>query len=163
MKKLLIILALFLLLNGVFGYHSEKINISETFPNKTITFKIDKIKNYTYMLSFTHYGNLQENMNVNIYLNEHLIYKINDSNDASPAYMRNVSIDITNYLVNGVNTLKIEGIDLVGGNSYHPYYVLKNIYINEPIKIATNGKFELLTVLLIMSGILVYKGWFNET
>ena len=82
MKKLLVILALFLLLNGVFGYYSEKINISETLPNKTITFKIDKIKNYTYKVSFTHYGNIQEGMVVNIYLNNHLIYKINHSNES---------------------------------------------------------------------------------
>ena len=101
-------------------------------------------------------------MVVNIYLNNHLIYKINDSNDASPAYMRNVSIDITNHVVNGVNTLKIEGINLVGSNSYHPYYVLKEVRINEPVRISMNGNFELVIVVLTISGVLVCKGDYDD-
>jgi len=162
MKKISMILIFLFLLGEVFGYYSERMNISEDQADKTVVFNITKINNYTYNLKFIHYGNLQEDMQVNIYVNDHLVYKINDSNDGSPAYKKNVTVNITNYLKNGKNILKIEGINIVGNESYHPYYVLKEVCINEPVRISMNGNFELVIVVLTISGVLVCKGDYDD-
>ncbi|ADC69093.1 conserved hypothetical protein [Methanocaldococcus sp. FS406-22] len=158
MRKYLIILALILFLNSSFGYYLGYIEVTESNPAKTITFNMNKVENYTYKLSFVHYGNIKENMQVNIYLNENLVYTIDDSDDTSPAYKKNISIDITDYLKNGENVLKVEGVNLIGNESYNPYYVLKDVYINEPTK--TPISFELMIYTLLIISYLIYI--FNE-
>ncbi|AIJ04914.1 hypothetical protein JH146_0063 [Methanocaldococcus bathoardescens] len=155
MRKYLILTMLLLLLNSSFGYYFEYIKITESNPTKTITFKINKVENYTYKLSFVHYGTIKENMQVNIYLNGNLVYVIDDSNDASPAYKKNVSIDITDYLKDGENVLKVDGVNLIGNGNYHPYYVLKDVYINEPTKTPIDFKLMIYTLLII--GFLIYR------
>lgn len=149
MRKYLIILVLLLFLSSSFGYYFDYIKVSESNPIKTITFKINKAENYSYKLSFVHYGNINKSMKVNIYLNGNLAYTIDDSNDASPAYKKNASIDITNYLKDGENVLKVEGMNLIGNENYHPYYVLKDIYINEPAKTPIDFKLMIYALLII--------------
>ena len=128
-NKNIIILCLFLLLlNGVFAYDFGKIKVNHNEDSKIYDFSIDKVENYNYYLTFEHYGNIGSGMKVNIYINGNLVYTIDDSNDGSGNYKKNASIDITNYLNNGSNTLEVKGINFVPGR----YYVLKNTHINEP-------------------------------
>ncbi len=161
MKKykysILTIFLLFLLfLSSSFGYYFDYIKVNENIPVKTVTFKINKADNYSYKLSFVHYGNINKDMKINLYLNGNLIYTIDDSNDASPAYKKNVTIDITNYLKDGKNILKVEAVNLIGNENYHPYYVLKDVYINEP-QTKTPISFGLMVITLLIMSFLIYK------
>ncbi|WP_423792907.1 hypothetical protein ACPB8Q_01515 [Methanocaldococcus indicus] len=155
MKKYIIVLILILILNVCMSYYINYIKVNEESPNKSITFTINKVEIYSYKMSFVHYGNINKNMKVNIYLNGNLIYVIDDSNDGSGNYKKNVTIDITNYLKNGKNTLRVEGMNLIGNDSYHPYYVVKDININEPIKTPIN--FELMIFSLLIIGLIIVK------
>ncbi|MBW9221455.1 hypothetical protein KKP97_00125 [Methanothermococcus sp. SCGC AD-155-C09] len=133
-KNILILCLFLLLLNGVFAYDFGKIKVNHNDGSKTYDFNIDKVENYTYNLNFEHYGNIGSGMKVNIYINGNLVYTIDDSKDGSGRYKKKVSIDITNYLNNGSNTLKVEGVNLVADPSrdYYPYYALNKVHINEP-------------------------------
>ena len=82
-----------------------------------------------------------------------MVYTIDDSNDSSPAYKKNVSIDITDYLKDGENVLKVEGVNLIGNETYHPYYVLDEVYINEPVK--SSITFESIILILLIIGFLI--------
>lgn len=131
-NKNIVILCLFLLLlNGVFAYDFGRINVNYNNENEICNFNINKVENYTYYLTFEHYGNINKTMKVEIYLNGNLIYTIEGDNRGFPFDKNNVSIDVTNYLNNGSNTLRVEGINFVPGR----YYVLDNIHINEPLTI----------------------------
>jgi len=130
LNKNIVILCLFLLLlNGVFAenveYNFGYIKINRTKTTEICNFFIDKMENCIYILTFEHYGNINESMKVEIYLNENLIYIIDDSNDGSSRYKKNVSIDITSYLENGSNTLMVEGKNL----DKRRYYVLNKTSI----------------------------------
>ena len=151
---------LLLFLSSSFGYYFEYIKVTESNPTKTIIFNIDKVENYTYKLSFVHYGNIKESMQVYIYLNGNLVYTIDDSNDASPTYRKNATINITNYLRNGENVLKVEGVNLIGNENYHPYYVLDEVYINEPTKAPINFKLMIYTLLII--SFLMYREYLKK-
>ena len=132
LNKNIVILCLFLLLlNGVSADNVKhigyiKINYRET--TEIYNFSINKMEDCTYILTFEHYGNINESMRVEIYLNEKLIYTIDDSNDGSTNSKKNVNIDITNYLENRSNTLKVVGINITKG-SYPSYYVLNKTSI----------------------------------
>ena len=81
LNKNIVILCLFLLLlNGVFAenveYNFGYIKINRTKTTKICNFFIDKMENCIYILTFEHYGNINESMKVEIYLNENLIYII---------------------------------------------------------------------------------------
>ncbi|XRO75804.1 hypothetical protein ACO3TA_02785 [Methanocaldococcus sp. 28A] len=154
MRKCYIILLVFLLLNSIFGYYLGYIKINEESPTYKEEFDINKLVNYTYKLYFIHYGNIKENMQVNIYLNEKLVYKIDDSIDGSGNYKKEAVIDIRDYLKDGKNVLKVEGINLKGNETYHPYYVLDEVYINEPTKSPISFGSVFLTLILI--GLIIF-------
>ena len=135
LNKNIITLCLFLLLlNGVFAYNFGYIKVNHNDGSKTYDFSIDKVENYNYYLTFEHYGNIGSGMKVNIYINGNLVYTIDDSKDGSGRYKKKASIDITDHLNNGSNTLKVEGVNLVADPSkdYYPYYALNKVHINEP-------------------------------
>ncbi|CAB3289251.1 conserved protein of unknown function [Methanocaldococcus lauensis] len=153
MKTLLLILLSLLLLNCIFGYYFGYIKVNEKSPTYKKGFYIN-VENYTYKLHFIHYGNIKENMQINIYLNGKLVYSIDDSIDGSGSYKKNASIDLTNYLKDGENVLKVEGINLKGNETYHPYYVLDNVEIKEPTKSPISFGSNVLTLILI--GIIIF-------
>lgn len=131
-NNLFFVFSIFLLISSVYSYSDYyKVNVDE--KSKTETFNIDKVENYTYKLSYVHYGNLQEGMYVKIFVNGHNIreYSKDLSNTGSGAYKKlENKTDITNYLVNGSNELKIESNIWKTENS-SPYYVLENFEITE--------------------------------
>ncbi|AEF95783.1 hypothetical protein [Methanotorris igneus] len=145
--KIFIFVLIFVKLIEVDAYYFDYIKVNEK-QNVSVEFECDKIGNYTYKLHFIHYGNIKENMQINIYLNGNLVYKIGDSNDASPAHEKNVTVDITDYLKDGENVLRVEGISIKGNETYHPYYVLDEVYINEPIKSPISFRSVVLTLIL---------------
>ena len=148
-KIFLIFLIIFNILS-VNAYYCSEMEITSKIPEKTVSFNIHKISNYTYSISFTHYGNIKNYTTVEIYLNNHLIYVIKKSNNntGSGNYKKSVSINITNYLNNGENTLKMVGHNMNASN-YTPYYKLENIHINEPIKLPVPTPTLILSILLI--------------
>ncbi|EHP87931.1 hypothetical protein [Methanotorris formicicus] len=151
MKKIVLMLIIFLIMGNVFGYYFGYIKVSGSNPLYEKEFDIEKVGNYTYYLNFVHYGNINESMEINIYLNGDLVYKIDDSNDAFPANKKNTSVDVTSYLKDGKNVLKVEGINLTGR-----YYVLDDTQIIEPIKTPITPK-SILTILLILTYILYVR------
>ncbi|XRP97101.1 hypothetical protein ACO3UB_00890 [Methanocaldococcus sp. 16A] len=149
MRKILLILLHLLFLNSIYGYYFGYIKVNENTLLYEKDFKINKDENYKYKLYFVHYGNINENMKVKIYLNDNLIYTIDDANDGSGNYKKKVIIDITDYLENGENVLKVEGINIKGNETYHPYYVLDECYIDEPMKTSITFGSVFLTLILI--------------
>ena len=133
LNKNIVILCLFLLLlNGVFAddgdeKHLGKITISSSISERIINFDINKLENYRYYLKFEHYGTIGEDIQVNVYINENLVYTIDDSNNVPPWSPEEVEIDITEHLENGNNILRVEGINL--SRYRRRYYTLNNIYI----------------------------------
>ncbi|MBW9222922.1 hypothetical protein KKP88_00710 [Methanothermococcus sp. SCGC AD-155-K20] len=136
-KNIVIPCLFLLLLNGVFAYDFGYIKVNHNEGSKTYDFNIDKVESYTYYLTFEHYGNINDSMKVEVYLNGNLIYTIDDSSKGFTWGKENASIGITNYLNNGSNTLKVEGTNLVAdtGIGYYPYYALNKVHINEPFTI----------------------------
>ncbi|XRO77717.1 hypothetical protein ACO3VM_04090 [Methanocaldococcus sp. 10A] len=156
MKRFMLILLLLLFLSSIFGYYFGYIKVNEESPSYKKEFDINKVENYTYKLYFIHYGNIKENMKVNIHLNGNLIYTIDDANDGSGHYKKETVVDITDYLKDGKNVLKVEGIHINGNETYHPYYVLDNVYINEPTKSLISFKCGVLTLILMGFIIIFY-------
>ena len=158
LKIFLILIILNIFLVSVNAYHCSEIKITSENPEKTVSFNIHKTLNYTYNMSFTHYGNIKNYTTVEIYLNNHLLYTIKKSNNntGSGNYKKSVSINITNYLNNGENTLKMRG-DNMNALNYTPYYTLENIYINEPIKSSVPTPALIIGSLLITIIILKNK------
>ena len=157
MRKIFILMILlFISIISVNAYYLGYIEVKEDCFNITKSFNINKIDNYTYYLKFIHYGNINSSMEVDIYLNGRLVYKIDDSNDGSGNYKKNVSIDITNYLKDGKNVLRVVGINLMGNELYHPYYVLNNVYINEPTKTPIKFEIAILTLILMTTIVRCY-------
>ena len=151
--NLLKIFLIFLIILNIFSvnaYYCSEIEITSKIPKKTVSFNIHKISNYTYNISFTHYGNIKNYTTVEIYLNNHLIYTIKKSNNntGSGNYKKSVSIAITNHLNNGENTLKMTGLNM-GALNYTPYYKLENIHINEPVKSPVPTPTLIISILLI--------------
>ena len=153
MRKYSIILIFFLFLSSSFGYYFGKINVSTNHPVYEKEFEINKVENYTYKLSFVHYGVMNKTGRINIYLNDNVIYTIDKTNkiNINQKPYPKVSIDITGYLKEGKNTLKVYAENL----NNHNYYVLKDVYINEPTK--TTIGFELMIYTLLIIGYLMYK------
>lgn len=152
--KYLILIMLLLFLSSSFGYYFGKITVSTNHPVYEKEFEINKVENYTYKLSFVHYGIMNKTGVIYICLNDVVIYKIDKSNkiNINQKPYSNVSIDITDYLKDGRNKLKVYAEKL---NS-HNYYVLKDVYINEPTK--TPISFGLMVSALLVIGLLIIRG-----
>ncbi len=150
MKKYLIFFLLFLCINISYSYNFGYIKLNVTNPMYMKEFYIDKA-NYSYIFSFNHYGNINKSMKIEIYLNENLIYIIDDSNDGSGNYKKSVSLNVSKYLRNGKNILKIKGY-LKKGN-YSPYYVLSNAQISEPYTVPISNFMVFITLMIL--GIIV--------
>ena len=151
---LTIFLLFLLLLNSSFGYYFGKINVSTNHNIYEKEFNINKVENYTYKLSFIHYGIMNKTGVVYIYLNDIVIYKIDKGNkiNSNQKPYPKVSINITDYLKDGRNKLKVYAEKL---NS-HNYYVLKDVYINEP-QTKTPISFGLMIITLLIMSFLIYK------
>ncbi|ABR56229.1 hypothetical protein [Methanococcus aeolicus] len=149
--NILIILLVLIIIVPINAYYTSEISINSNIPEKNISFTINKISNYdNYNISFTHFGNIKNYTVVKIFINNKEIYTISKSNNntGSGSYKKSISIDITNYLNNGDNTLKMVGNNM-GAPNYTPYYKLKNIHITEPVKT------PIPTIALIFSSILI--------
>ena len=133
-RNILILILLLLLLDGAFAYNFGYIKINYKESSKTYNFHINKVENYTYYLTFEHYGNIDSDMGVKIYINGEVIYSIEGDGRGFTWDVKKVKIDVTNYLNNGNNTLRIEGVNLKTDpdRKYYPYYVLDNVKIDEP-------------------------------
>ncbi|ENN96587.1 hypothetical protein J422_01455 [Methanocaldococcus villosus KIN24-T80] len=133
LKKMIILVGILLLISAIYGeaLNLGSLNVTKKQKMKNISFTINKVKNQKYTLNFIHYGNINENMKVYLYLNDNLIYTIGDSNDGSGHYKKRKSLDITKYLNDGSNILKLEGENLNTAN-YSVYYKLENITISTP-------------------------------
>ncbi|WP_456471497.1 hypothetical protein [Methanocaldococcus sp.] len=142
--KILRILIILFLLSYVSAFYYDKIIINENNPEKEINFNFSKVDNYKYNLTFFHYGNIKRDMKVEIYLNNKLIYIIDKS--AFPGDKKFVSLDITDYLKDGRNVLKVKGVNFNNSPNYSPYYALDNIYINHP----SNSPINLSLILILL-------------
>lgn len=162
-RSILMLLFLLLVVNGVFAYNFGYIKINYKESNKTYNFHIEKIENYTYNLTFEHYGNIDEDMKVNIYLNDKLIYTIEGEGRGYTWGKKKTKIDITEYLNNGGNTLRIEGINLNSSSkdNYHPYYVLNNVEIDEPFILRVSVSIAQV-VICIVTTTLVSMWYFKK-
>ena len=160
MSSLKIFLILFMLSNILMinAYYNPEMIINSDTPEKNISFNINKASNYSYNISFIHFGNIKNYTTVEIYLNNHLIYIISKSNNntGSGIYKKSISIDITDNLTNGMNILKIVGKNMDAIN-YTPYYELENIYINEPIKTPIPIAGIIITIVMLCFFIIYRK------
>ncbi|BAP60361.1 hypothetical protein MMKA1_02440 [Methanococcus maripaludis KA1] len=162
-NNLFFVFSVFLLISSVYSYSDYyKVNVDE--KSKTETFNIDKVENYTYKLSYVHYGNLQEGMYVKIFVNGNNIHEYSKdlSNTGSGAYKKSENkTDITNYLVNGSNELKIESNIWKTENS-SPYYVLENFEITEhevsTIKLPISQNVNFFVFILCLICLIIRKG-----
>jgi len=153
-NNILFIFSIFLLITPIHGYYLEYSKVNADHQSLTETFNIDKLENYTYKLSYVHYGNIQEGMSVKIFINGIYVYEYSKdlSNIGSGAYKKSEDgIDITDYLVNGSNEFKIES-RIWETNTSSPYYVVRNIEITEPcpaiIKLPIYFNVNFLTFIL---------------
>ncbi len=134
-KKIVLLVGILLLICTVYGeIYFDELEVKETENKDNVSFTIDKVENQKYILKFQHYGNINESMRVYLYLNDNLVYTIDEGNKGSPSSKKNESIDITNYLKNGENILKLVGENLAVEGDYNPYYKLRNITINPTAK-----------------------------
>ncbi|MBA2853242.1 hypothetical protein [Methanococcus maripaludis] len=162
-NNLFFVFSIFLLISSVYSYSDYyKVNVDE--KSKTETFNIDKVENYTYKLSYVHYGNLQEGMYVKIFVNGHNIHEYSKdlSNTGSGAYKKSENeTDITNYLVNGSNEFKIESNIWETENS-SPYYALENFEITghevSTIKLPISSDVNFLVFILCLICLMRRKG-----
>ena len=133
-RNILILILFLLLLDGAFAYNFGYIKINYKESSKTYNFHINKVENYTYYLTFEHYGNIDSDMGVKIYINGEVIYSIEGDGRGFTWDVKKVKVDVTEYLNSGSNTLRIEGVNLRAdpNRKYYPYYVLDNVKIDEP-------------------------------
>ena len=135
-RGVLLLFFLLLVINGIYAYNFGYIKINYKENSKSYNFHINKVENYTYYLTFEHYGNIDEGMEVKIYLNGKLIYTIKGDNRGFTWDVKKVKVDITEYLNNGSNTIKIEGVLRADPDrDYYPYYVLDGVRIDEPFTV----------------------------
>ncbi|ACX71944.1 conserved hypothetical protein [Methanocaldococcus vulcanius M7] len=150
MKKhtYVLILLLFLFINIGHCYNIGKITLTKKNPTYTNEFTLKKVENFTYKLTFTHYGIMNKSGVIYILLNGKIIYKIDKNNkvNINNKPYPTISIDIAHTLKNGKNILEIYALNL----NNHNYYVLNNVYINEPTKTPISTKLE-LCILILMS------------
>ncbi|HIP35106.1 MAG TPA: hypothetical protein EYG87_03545 [Methanothermococcus okinawensis] len=136
-RSVILLFLLLLLIDGVFAYNFGYIKINYKEDSKIYNFQIDKVENYTYNLTFRHYGNIDKDMEIRIYLNGKLIYTIEGSNRGFTWDVKKVKVDVTDCINNGSNTLRIEGVNLRADSTrnYNPYYVLDDVRIDEPLTV----------------------------
>jgi len=150
LNNIFLIFVLLVLFSSVNGYYAGyfKVNVNEQF--KTETFNIDKVENYTYKITYVHYGNIQEGMYAKISLNGNSIkeYSKDYGNLGSGNYKKSEEVDITNYLLDGKNELTVESNIWETMNS-SPYYVMDNVKISEPpLKLPISLEMNFLTLIL---------------
>ena len=151
-RIILILLLSLLVINGVFAHSFGYIKINYKENSKTYKFQIDKVENYTYNLTFEHYGNIDKGMGIKIYLNGKLIYTIEGDGRGFTWDVKRVKIDVTDYINNGSNTLKVEGMNLKADpeRKYYPYYVLEGVRIDEPFTVKVSVSIIQVVVCVIV-------------
>jgi len=160
LNKFLFIISIFLLISSVNGYYADYLKVNAQDQTLTETFNIDKVDNYTYKLSYVRYGNIQEGMYVKLYVNGNIVKEYSkDFSNLEFGESDELDIDITNYLQNGSNELKIESNIWKTENS-SPYYVIKNFKISEPnttVKLPISLNLNFLAVILCLIFVIVRK------
>ena len=151
-RGILLLFLLLLLIDGVSAYDFGYIKINYKEDSKTYNFQIDKVENYTYNLTFEHYGNIDKGMGVKIYLNGKLIYTIEGDGRGFTWDVKRVKIDVTDYINNGSDTLKVEGVNLKADpeRRYYPYYVLDGVRIDEPFTVKVPVSIAQVVVCVIV-------------
>ncbi|AXI24950.1 hypothetical protein CFE53_01780 [Methanofervidicoccus sp. A16] len=136
-RSVLLVFILLLVIDGISAYNFGYIKINYKENCKAYNFQIDKVENYTYNLTFEHYGNIDKGMGVKIYLNGKLICTIGGGGRGFTWDVKRVKIDVTDCINNGSNTLRIEGMNLRADpeRRYYPYYVLDGVRIDEPFTV----------------------------
>ncbi|WP_459201786.1 hypothetical protein [Methanococcus sp. CF] len=157
-NNLFLMLSIFLLVSSVHCCSLEPCSLNVNEQSITETFNINKVENYTYNLSYVHYGNIQEGMYVKIFVNGNFIHEYSKDmfNIGSGAYKKSENgVDITNYLINGANEFRVEANIWKTENS-SPYYVVNDITISEPLKVPVSVNTNIL-IFILCSTVLIIK------
>ena len=171
-KIMFLMLLIFSLFGMVYGETIDiggDLRLTKTVPydNYTFPLNIDSSED-KYLLRFTHYGAATFNTTTKIYLylNGHLIYTIDDTNNKAPYYKGYVSVpvDKSYFEIHGDNILQLNGsID-------NSYYVVKDFELtynststaSTPMKVPPPIPALILSILLITILILRNKNMINN-
>jgi len=171
-KKIMFLMLIFSLFGMVYGETITiggylKLTKTVSCDNYTFPLDIDSSED-KYLLRFTHYGAATFNTTTKIYLylNGHLIYTIDDTNNKAPYYKGYVSVpvDKSYFEIHGDNILQLNGsID-------NSYYVVKDFELtynststaSTPMKVPPPIPALILSILLITILILRNKNMINN-
>lgn len=126
LKHALLLLILMIIISSANAINIGDLTASSTKTTVTKSFDIDKIENYSYILSYSPWGTLNESFIATVYVNGNEIEVHRSGNQR-----KNVSKDISNMLNNGKNELKIVS------NIPKTYTIslrLRDIQVSEPPK-----------------------------
>ncbi|MBB6401854.1 hypothetical protein HNP92_001159 [Methanococcus maripaludis] len=152
-KSISWILILFLLFSSSNALELNDLSVSSTHTEVSKSFSINKVEDYTYILSYNRYGTLNETIVANIYLNGQMIAMHGEGSQRN-----DFSKDITNILKDGENSLKI--VSEIPP-TYTVSFKIRDIQISEPtpiinLPISPNVDFLAFILCLIF---LMKKKW----
>ncbi|ABR55148.1 conserved hypothetical protein [Methanococcus vannielii SB] len=153
-KFLITVLLSLMLFSSVNALNLGDLTVSSTNTIVVKSFNIHKVENYTYLLSYSPWGTLNESFTATVYLNDNEIETHMRGNQRS-----SISKDVSNILKNGNNELKIVS-DIPNG--YTVSLRLRNIQISEPpkslLKLPINLPMNILPAILILFILKKFKG-----